>query len=419
VPASLLLGVTTHVTTNLAPVPLLWVIPLALYLVTYVVAFAWPVGAAPSVRAPVPTAKSPLGRPLPALPPRTMLPRWLPPFVRWQESPWKAAAILPVALLPLVVLFFWDRAAHGPLLLLLHLATFFLVALACHARLAAERPAAEHLTGYYLWIALGGALGGIANGLAAPFVFPAMVEVPARPRTRLPAVAGPEARAGGCAGRRRARAAGGRLVPGGGRAARTCGSWCSVCRRRWRCSSPTGRSGSASRWRRCSRSAGRSTNATPKAVCRERSVFGAHRVERSGPEMTFLVHGNILDGAQDHRPERRREPLTYYHRQGPCGGQPFAAVLGRIPNGRVAAVGLGVGSIAAYGAGGRALDVLRDRRGDRTHGAHAVHVPRRQPGAGRRAHRRNGRLGLARSATAKVASSCSTRSVRMRCRCTC
>ncbi|MBL8756733.1 MAG: hypothetical protein JNK15_25780, partial [Planctomycetes bacterium] len=336
VPSSLLLSVTTHVTTNLAPVPLLWVVPLALYLVTFVVAFALP------RRAVVPKPTSPLLR--------STLPRWLPPFVRWTESPWPVAAIVPVALLPLAVLFHWERAAHGPLLLLLHLLTFLLVALACHGRLAAERPAPGQLTGYYLWIAVGGALGGIGNGLVAPLVFTTLVEYPL-----LLAVA--------CF-----------LLPGPARVRND--AWFGLAfaalavvllavlpageQKRFAVLGPV--AALALFWADrpvrlgCAVAAVLGVGALldergVEVLHRDRSVFGAHRVERLRADLTCLVHGNILHGAQDQRPERRREPLTYYHRAGPCGAV-FAALAGRIPGGRVGAVGLGVGSIAAYGAAG-------------------------------------------------------------------
>jgi hypothetical protein len=340
VPSSLLLAVTTHVTTNLAPVPLLWVIPLALYLLTFVVAFGWPRTVEPE-QAPAPGKRAPN---------RSMLPRWLPPFLRWQESPWPAAAILPVALLPLVVLFFWERAAHGPLLLLLHLATFLLVGLALHGRLAAERPNAAHLTEYYLWIAFGGACGGIANGLVAPFVFPAMVEYPLGLAAAClllpwPAHRRTDGLVGGAIG---LVAVGLALLRPGGDDARfvvlgvPAALALLAADRPVRLFVPVAAMLAVGAWL---------DDPGAEVLHRARSVFGAHRVERLDADKTCLVHGNILHGVQDHRPERRREPLTYYHRSGPCG-ELLAALAGRIPNGRVGAVGLGIGSVAAYGRAG-------------------------------------------------------------------
>ena len=337
-PSSLLLGVTTHLTTNLAPVPLLWAIPLALYLVTFVIAFS-------RSR----TANAPQARPT--------LPQWLPSFLRWTESPHPVAAVLPVLLLPLAGLFWWEKAEHGPLMplmILLHLGAFFLVALACHGRLAEARPEPGRLTEYYLWIAIGGTLGGVFNGLVAPLVFPALIEYPLMIAAACFLLPGPA--------RSRADIAWGVSI----------GALAAVLL-------ATGRSAEqsaetlrllvlgppmalallvADRPARLGLAVGGilltgslfNDRGVP-VIHRNRSIFGAHHVERLGPDLTCLVHGNILHGAQDRSEERRREPLTYYHRAGPCG-ELFAAMAGRIPGGRVAAVGLGVGSIAAYGAPG-------------------------------------------------------------------
>ncbi len=131
VPSSLLVGVTNSITTDVAPIPLLWVVPLALYLVTFIVAFA------PGVRLPL----SRLGKVLCV-----------------------SAIALSLTLL---------AGATEPLWLVLpiHLITFFAAALVCHGRLAAERPPANRLTEYYLWMSLGGVLGGAFNALLAPMLF--------------------------------------------------------------------------------------------------------------------------------------------------------------------------------------------------------------------------------------------------------
>src|SRR3990170_2764122 len=68
----------------------------------------------------------------------------------------------------------------GPsgLFIALHLAVFTVVALLCHVQLAGDRPAARHLTSFYLWVALGGAIGGSFNALPAPVVFETVLEYP-------------------------------------------------------------------------------------------------------------------------------------------------------------------------------------------------------------------------------------------------
>lgn len=125
VPSSLLLGVTTHVTTDLAPIPLLWVAPLALYLLSFVVAFARP-------------------------------PRW----VTVAASATAAGALL------LLLAFYLGRWPT----LGVHLLFFFAAAVALHSELARLRPPAAQLTEFYLWMSVGGVLGGAANAIAAPLL---------------------------------------------------------------------------------------------------------------------------------------------------------------------------------------------------------------------------------------------------------
>jgi SAM-dependent methyltransferase len=137
-PASLLLGVTTYLTTDIAAIPLLWVVPLAVYLLTFIIAFA---------RVPVLTYA--VAR-------------------RWQ----------PLLVLVLIVFLFWGDIFAVAALLPFHLLTFFATALLCHSALAAARPPAGRLTEYYLWIAAGGAVGGLFNVLVAPVAFDAVLEYP-------------------------------------------------------------------------------------------------------------------------------------------------------------------------------------------------------------------------------------------------
>jgi spermidine synthase len=141
VPSSLMLGVTFYMTTDIASVPLLWVIPLALYLVTFIIAYS------------------------------AVIPPWFRLVV---------GNLAPV----MILLTVFVTVAQGfintgtGLTLLLHNATFFAVALMCHYELALDRPSPAHLTGYFLWISVGGVLGGIFNALVAPVVFTGASEYP-------------------------------------------------------------------------------------------------------------------------------------------------------------------------------------------------------------------------------------------------
>ena len=135
-PASWLMGVTTYLTTDLASIPLMWIIPLSLYLLSFILAFSS--FAASLVRA--------ANRLLPYL----------------------------IAVLVLVMLAGFVHLVWIPL----HLAAFFAGALACHGALARMRPPAWNLSVFYVTIALGGLLGGIWNALVAPVLFDRIVEYP-------------------------------------------------------------------------------------------------------------------------------------------------------------------------------------------------------------------------------------------------
>src|ERR1043165_3638630 len=138
VPSSLVLGVTTYITTDLAAVPLLWVIPLSLYMLSFVLVFAR----------------------------RQILPRSL------------VARLLPGAAVMLVLVYLSGAAQPVWFLILFHLLFLFLAWMACHGQLADDRPPARHLADFYLCLSAGGALGGLFNALVAPLLFHTVVEYP-------------------------------------------------------------------------------------------------------------------------------------------------------------------------------------------------------------------------------------------------
>ena len=138
VPAGLLVAVTAHISTDIAVVPLLWVIPLSLYLLTFVVAFA-----------------------------------------RRQIIPHTVVMLLqPIVVFILVVQTLFYPFERIPTVVAVHLLVFFVSALMCHGELARRRPAPEYLTSFYLWLSLGGMIGGVLTGLVAPLVFNWVVEYP-------------------------------------------------------------------------------------------------------------------------------------------------------------------------------------------------------------------------------------------------
>lgn len=136
VPSSLLLGVTTYITTDIASMPLFWVIPLAIYLLTFVLAFA----------------KTPL-----------MVDR---------------AQNAQISLVTITALLIAFDITFLTQFMILHLFAFFAVAMGCHGYLVKLRPQAKHLTEFYLWISLGGMLGGMFNSLLAPLIFKLPFEYP-------------------------------------------------------------------------------------------------------------------------------------------------------------------------------------------------------------------------------------------------
>ena len=118
------MGVTAHLSVDIASVPLLWAIPLGLYLLSFIMVFArWPIL------------------------------KWL-WLLRIFQAAGLAAAAATVYLGGLETK---DIMGVGAL----HLAAFFLTALVCHGAMAADRPASKHLTEYYLWMSAGGVVGGL------------------------------------------------------------------------------------------------------------------------------------------------------------------------------------------------------------------------------------------------------------------
>jgi hypothetical protein len=138
VPAVWMLGVTTYFTTAIRPLPLLWVIPLALYLFSFAIVF------------------SPVRRP-----PQALLRR-----------------IFPFLALPALGLALLSNGQPFWLQSTLHMIAFFGGALLCHGELAADRPPTHQLTSFYLLVAVGGALGGVFAAVISPVLLKDLYEYP-------------------------------------------------------------------------------------------------------------------------------------------------------------------------------------------------------------------------------------------------
>lgn len=138
VPSGLLVAVTAHISTDIAAAPFLWVIPLALFLLTFVIAFA---------RRPLVTTE--------ALSPVIM--------------------VLGIAVLLQMTLL---KGLSVAVVLPLHLSFFFAAALIAHSFLVSLRPEASRLTAFYLWMSFGGVLGGAVTTLVSPLLFDIVIEYP-------------------------------------------------------------------------------------------------------------------------------------------------------------------------------------------------------------------------------------------------
>jgi len=344
VPSSMMLGVTTFLSTDVAAIPLFWVIPLSLYLLSFIIVFAR----------------------VPARVHRIMV------------------LLLPISIAALVFANFSDIGIPRWVIFVFHLVNFFFYCMVCHGEIARTRPATKHLTEFYLWISIGGVLGGIFNSLIAPVIFNTVLEYP------LILVLGAM------------------LLPVRNRnGLRPLTNWRNillylgvplvlVLLTYW----------STAKWH--SESINLSwlsalMNVTPKTlypaiaygflvlfcyglvflkkpflfgigiasvlltvvvskdlkqnvVHRERSFFGVLTVTRDvNGRFMNLSHGTTLHGMQWLNPINRLEPVAYYHRKGPAG-QVFSEFKGRKKKSRIAVTGLGTGSLAAYAGPGQEVD---------------------------------------------------------------
>ncbi|KAB2910384.1 MAG: class I SAM-dependent methyltransferase, partial [Hyphomicrobiaceae bacterium] len=290
VPSGLLVAFTTYVTTDLASAPLLWVIPLALYLATFIAAF----------------------RDRPPISPRVL------------------SIAQPVTVALTLVLMEWDASFAWVLSCAAGTLAFAVTSLACHLKLYEQRPATEHLTDFYLWLSIGGALGGIFSALIAPHLFSNVLEYPLLLALGLSGRLGwrqPGARRGDWRLLLAALAAAAVLALAVAYLAPW--SW-TPTRRLYALAAFAAMLVAAWRWIVLEQAA---TLALVLAVALvpngnrpihvARSFYGTHRVvEPPGGIVRLLLHGVTLHGAEwtaDARPgaQVRPRPLTYYHPTGP------------------------------------------------------------------------------------------------------
>jgi len=283
--SALLLAFTSHMTLNIAAIPFLWVLPLALYLLSFVLCFE--------------------------------APGW---YQRWLFLPLLGAGIAGVC----VTLSRSNPSVWS--LIPLYSATLFAACMVCHGELARSKPHPRYLTGFYLMLALGGALGGVLVGLVAPQVFENLYELPVAMLALCVFVSAALLRDRSTLlhGRWRLPARGvllALILALGIALAKIYGEESADTR------------------------------------ITSRNFYGVLNVHDSGegPEaMRVLSHGTIIHGKQFLDPDRRDWPTSYY---GMTSGVGLALIdAGARGPLRVGVVGLGAGTLAAYGRRG---DVFR------------------------------------------------------------
>jgi hypothetical protein len=320
IPSSLMLAVTTLISTDIAAVPLLWIAPLGTYLLTFSVAF------------------SKVG----------------PRALRWAGFATPLVVVVAVTVRP--------AGTSVAVALAVQILLVLVGGALSHGLLAADRPAPQHLTRFYLLVAVGGALGGLFNGILAPLLFPTVLEYGITitlliglvvrwrepvafasswpPSRRLPVLA--------LLG----------LLPAGalwiyGVGVPEVPGWVALgfapllvlpLLTRLRVSGIVGVSVAV---------VALLPQLAPFVVSDSvvRTFFGVHQVRTHG-EIRQLIHGTTLHGTQDlSSPERRAVPLSYYHPEQPLGDVFAAADSARVIGG----IGLGSGSLAAYGGAGQTI----------------------------------------------------------------
>ncbi|WP_143270776.1 spermidine synthase [Bradyrhizobium brasilense] len=324
IPSSLLLGVTQYITTDVVSAPLLWVIPLTLYLLTFILTFAR--------RPPLPHAAT-----LRALPIMLIL-------VAMTSG--TSGNLLPL-----------------PIALAFHLGCFFVVGIVCHGELAKRRPPAAQLTEFYFFLSLGGVLGGVFNALIAPLIFNGVWEYPLvlvaaclmRPRMvsdarrglpmdlALPLLLSAALMIGQHA----------LTSLGSGPAAVTllyalyvlpALALVNFSKRRLRFAlavavllfMPV------------------MPQSTGQQIVAKRSFFGVYRVEQlsdAGTPTLVLMSGTTMHGAKSMLPNESMLPMTYYSPEGPFGR--FIRALPQGATRRFAVIGLGSGALACYAEAGQ------------------------------------------------------------------
>ncbi|MBF0501553.1 MAG: hypothetical protein HQM09_15550 [Candidatus Riflebacteria bacterium] len=369
IPSSLFLGITTYISTDIAAIPLLWILPLSLYLASFIIVFS---------------------RTYESL------------HARLVEG--TAAILSPM---PLLLLFRFSLPLG--VLVVCHLCFGFILFLIFHGELALKRPASQHLTAYYLWMSVGGALGGVFNSLLAPLLFTTSAEyqltlalaaffmplVPAR-------LSCSSVNSGLCSNldktsMHRANDASLHAMASGSSELQTAyPSWRRLVRHASLCLIFVCFWWFEADFRVANETSVKTAIASlltgiwiiglvlprffrialpilliagiwfsfdgREVLYRERSFFGVHTVQRdTDTNVHLLKHGNIHHGWQSPASSSRGIPLAYYARSGPAG-RIFREMRRRYSDtnnpARVALLGLGTGALVSYGTPGQIFDIF-------------------------------------------------------------
>lgn len=285
----MLLAVTNQITQDVAVVPFLWVLPLAIYLLTFIIAF--------------------------------------------DAGRWYARQVFMVAVIPAIAAIIFTMVFTLKLSIIIQVALYsvglFVIAMVCHGELNRLKPASRYLTGFYLMISLGGALGGVFVALIAPVIFNAYLEM--NVGLGLAVVLVLVVRYLDSVPEQGERLVGWRRVAIIGVVAALAGALLVIVQ----------------------------NNSREKPVYQSRNFYGVLTVQDQdqGTDLAqrMLIHGVITHGTQFLAPDKQDIPTTYYS-EASGGG---LALLTKQSDGpvRVGIVGLGAGTLAAYGQEGDAYRI--------------------------------------------------------------
>ena len=328
VPSGLMLSTSLHLTTDIVAMPLLWVLPLGLYLLSFSVAFA---------------VDRRLADILKRVAPFAILMAGCSAFMDSTRFPFSFAALI--------------------------LLNLFVVSVALHSEMFARRPHPEHLTRFYLAMSLGGVLGGLFCAMIAPLVFNWTYEHPiVIVAASLLLASSPIFGIGrrlwggsGSSGTMISISAGVLLISlasGGLLTGRTVWSLQSV--------GAVMIIGAAlislgnrllfavclvalmlclNGWKKIALSA--------EPGMMTRSYFGVYSMQTLGKDARLLVHGTTVHGVQNLAPDRQTQPTTYYAPRSGIGLAMAAAPTLFGPTARIDIVGLGAGTLACYAKPGQ------------------------------------------------------------------